>query len=403
VIAAAGIASSTSTLANGEFYQAAAALFGVLLLTGVVAEVRASRPPAGAPDADAWTRRSLGGFLALSVVVLTGELAALTVLLRQEAPAALQFIIGVALILGLVGVPGLVFLGVARDVVGGEAVVRWVRSAAITGAAIAAVVVAAFLLPAAFTGSPGVGIPNTSRSEHVESPAANSRVAAEARQAPAGGPESCLASRPPAENKALASELEALWFGAGGVGSEIAGCPGIVHVQHDPTVAWVLGVHAATGTVVSLGVAGTTRPALLLGDAARIGRELLRQGELLGASQRVKAGSGDLYVLYTRQGAGVLLRHELGHGGQEMPYMFLPPTVTVAWLAAMREQRRWLWITAVTGNAGQRAYVFRPVGGGAAVDVQYTVATGLAMRARYVYRVPTAPLNIEELESLLPS
>jgi hypothetical protein len=154
--------SSTLGLPNSSFYQTAAALLGVLLLTGVVTEVRATRDQSLADwSANQWSRWSLDCFLALSVVVLVGELAALTVLLRQEASPILQAIVGVSLILGLVGVPGLVFMGVARDVVGSTVVMRWVRITSINAAVIAGVVVALFVLPSIFTGSPGVGTPNT--------------------------------------------------------------------------------------------------------------------------------------------------------------------------------------------------------------------------------------------------
>jgi NPCBM/NEW2 domain len=154
--------SSTPGLRNGSFYQAAAALLGVLLLTGVVTEVRATRTESTADwPPNQWSRWSLYGFLALSAVVLVGELAALTVLLRQEASPVLQAIVGVSLILGLVGVPGLVFLGVASDVVGSTNVMRWVRITSIYAAVVACVVVGLFALPPIFTGSPGVGTPNT--------------------------------------------------------------------------------------------------------------------------------------------------------------------------------------------------------------------------------------------------
>jgi hypothetical protein len=399
--------SATPGLPNSSFYQAAAALLGVLLLTGVVTEVRATRTESIDDwQANQWSRRSLYGFLALSVVVLAGELAALTVLLRQEASPALQVVVGVSLILGLVGVPGLVFLGVARDVVGSTVVMRWFRIASIYAAIIAGVVVAVFVLPPVFTGSPGVGTPNTVSSEDSESGFATRESIARGehtREAP-NRQQECLRLPSPHGPRVQVDELEALWFGSQGVGSNIAGCPGVLHTHRNPAVVWVEGVNPKTGRLLGIGIAGAYRAALLLGDAAAVGSELLQRGELVGASARVSAGAGDLYLLYTKRGASVLLRQTVAMNGSEQPYVLLPPPVAAAWLGAMRETRRWLWVASVAQSGNDSVYRLKSSGSsGGSLTVTYRDATGEAIRSGYTYTTPTPMVNFEELESLLPS
>lgn len=268
---------ASGTLPNGGFYQSAAALLGVLLLTGVVTEVRATRDQsAEAWRENRWNRRSLYGFLGLSVIVLVGELAALTVLLRQEASTLLQVIVGLSLILRLVGVPGLVFLGVARDVVGTESVNRGFKIAAQVATSIALVVVGAFVLPSLFTGKPGVGTPT---------PAIPFNGSEESLPTVS---EVCARPPPPsAIGRRLAKELEELWVGPEGAGATTAGCMGQLHLGGRTGTVWIEGRNPRTGRLLSLAIAGRYRPALLFGDAAAIGLSLLARGELLGASSRM--------------------------------------------------------------------------------------------------------------------
>jgi MFS family permease len=102
-------------LQNAGFYQAAASLFGVLLLTGVVAELRVARDRE--PDSRRSRIRAVYGFVALTLVVLVGEFASLTVLLNQHSSRVLQLIVGVALIVGILGVTGLALLSIIRPLI----------------------------------------------------------------------------------------------------------------------------------------------------------------------------------------------------------------------------------------------------------------------------------------------
>jgi hypothetical protein len=397
VIATAVAPSTTQGLPNASFHQAAASLLAVLLLTGAITEARNTREQSSDDwEKNRWNRRSLFGFICLSLVVLVGELASLTVLLRQSASEELQLIVGVSLILGLLGVPGLVLVGVAREVVGVESVRRWIHLASLIAAIVAAAVVASFLAPSLINGEPGVGTPTrvAERKRPELVPPTPSVVA------------QCVQTRPAVGvPRAQAEELEALWFSTGSVGTRIAGCPTSIHVRRSPTVLWIEGIDPATHEIRSLGIAGQSHAALLLGDAAKIGIEMLNRGELLGASQRLAAGQGDLYVLYTRRGAAVLLRRTVGTNEVEQPYVLLPPSAASAWLGAVKESAGWLWPSIERHRAGILTYRLAPVDSSSrVVTVLYNSATGEAIRGAFIY--PAAPpheLNVEELEAALPT
>lgn len=147
-----------AVLSNAGFYQAAASLFAVLLLSGVVAELRETRDHDDDKSGDP-AALSLYVFLALSVLVLIGELAALTVLLREDASPFLQAVVGLALIGGLIGVPSLAFISVMRRAVESATIVRGALRAAKLAMGAAAVAIAGFIGQALLSGQPGVGTP----------------------------------------------------------------------------------------------------------------------------------------------------------------------------------------------------------------------------------------------------
>lgn len=150
------LAAATAPLLNAGYYQAAAGLFGVLLLTGVVAEVRASRDRG---DESTLSRGELVGLVAfavLSLVVLAGEVAAMTVLLRQRSSGLLQALVGYALYAGLFGVPALAFSQVVQRYTSPAARRRVARVGAVTLAA-GLIVAGAFIGQAQISGQPGVG------------------------------------------------------------------------------------------------------------------------------------------------------------------------------------------------------------------------------------------------------
>jgi hypothetical protein len=148
--------SQPSTLSNAGFYQAAASLLGVLLLTGVIAEVRSGRDRHSNDAVAKWDRAGLFLFSVLSTFIVVGELAALTVLLRQKASGALQSLVGVSLLVGLLGVPGLTFFDVLRRSLS-EATRRLVSRAALVTLATGTAAALGFLVQAALSGQAGVG------------------------------------------------------------------------------------------------------------------------------------------------------------------------------------------------------------------------------------------------------
>ena len=327
-----------SVLPNGGFYQAAAALLGILLLTSVVTEVRVARDRREGWETDRWLRLSVYGFLCLSLVVLVGELATMTVLLRQSASPVLQAVVGASLILGLVGVPGLALVGVMRDIVGSANVSRWLRGAALYTAITAALVVGAFVLPSALTHQAGVGTPTPpSSSPHfgraetsgpLETATPDSQEAIQCAHLP----------RDPSVPATLARALRSLWYGPGTFGTQIAGCPGRIQIVSGRRAAIAVGLDPRSMDPLSLGVAGPSGAGLLLGEAASIARTLFSREGALGASKRIDVEDGDLYLLYTYSGTILLIRRDLTNR-----YVVLPPPVAAYWHELIKERGEWLW------------------------------------------------------------
>lgn len=312
-------------------------------------------------------------------------------LLRQEASTGLQVVVGVSLILGLIGVPGLVFLGVARDVVGSESVARGFKVAAQLASVAALGVVGAFVLPSLLAGKPGVGTPtpatplNGSESSFPEG-ARGYGVC----------PQSQMTGQAP---HSIVAELEALWYGPGGAGAIVAGCPSTSAAASNGTV-WLEGRDPMTGKLLGIGVGGKYPPALLLGAAVPAALSLAQRGELLGASDRMAVSRGDLYLLYTRLGTDVLVRRF----ATEQRYVLLPSVVAAAWLGAMSEAGRWLWPESPDVEGRAEVYRLRPIDSeGKPVLVNYSVMSDEATRGALVYRAPVVPLKFGHLEALFPS
>lgn len=144
-------------LPNAGFYQAAAGVLAVLLIAGVVAELRSTRDGGNASGVARRRDRAFLAFIVLSGVVLVGELATFTVLLRQQATGLFQAVVGLSLIVGLIGIPGLaVSDAVGRMPLAEGARRRGVR-AAVVGVLLAVSLVAALGVESLLTGRPAVG------------------------------------------------------------------------------------------------------------------------------------------------------------------------------------------------------------------------------------------------------
>jgi hypothetical protein len=336
-------------LPNGGFYQSAAALLGILLLTSVVTEVRVARDRREGWETDRWLRLSVYGFLCLSLVVLVGELATMTVLLRQSASPVLQAIVGASLILGLIGVPGLALVGVMREIVGSANVSRWLRGVALYTAITAAIVVGAFVLPSALTHQAGVGTPTPPSSSPNFGRAETSGPPLETAT-PDSQEEIQCARLPvdPSVPATLARALRSLWYGPGTFGTQIAGCPGRTQFVSGRRAAIAVGLDPRSMAPLSLGVAGPSGAGLLLGEAASIARTLFSREGALGASKRIDVEDGDLYLLYTHGGTILLIRRDLTNR-----YIVLPPPVAAYWHELVKERGEWLWPQPPTAGEGQ--------------------------------------------------
>jgi hypothetical protein len=150
---------SRQPLANVGFYQAAAGVLAVLLITGVVAELRGTRDRPESPSDSKRRDRAFLAFLALWGVVLVGELATFTVLLRDQASGLFQATVGLSLIVGLIGIPGLAIYDVIGHLPLDSGARRRAMRAATVGALVAVALVAALVVESQLTGKPAVGSP----------------------------------------------------------------------------------------------------------------------------------------------------------------------------------------------------------------------------------------------------
>ncbi|HEX5374851.1 MAG TPA: hypothetical protein VFW48_01710 [Solirubrobacterales bacterium] len=158
------------------FYQVAASVFVVLLLTGVAGEIRDLRGRKtgdGEPDLEISRAYSLGVALVLSALLL-GELLALLVLLEPPPSDFQRMAVGICLAVSVLGVPALVVLAMWE-----ERLRRLRRSLVAVFAGIAAIlaVVGIYLASVALTDPP----PNT---YHVYGTCASGRCGLNERSTP---------------------------------------------------------------------------------------------------------------------------------------------------------------------------------------------------------------------------
>lgn len=158
---------------------------------------------------------------------------------------------------------------------------------------------------------------------------------------------------------------EPRWMGGGGssalarlgqawqaVGAEIAGCPASIRTTASADGRIVLATGLCEGLPVSLGVADSSRGAIVLGQAATIVQSLAEQ-ELRSVPSQVSVSGGSLYLVTTSAGTSVLVPRSVGAadsgahargcaGLAEPAYAVLPPALTSLWVALM-SQSGWAW------------------------------------------------------------
>jgi hypothetical protein len=145
---------SVSSLA---FYQAAAGVLAVVLLSGVVAELRSLRGDDSDTAGKRWVEASFYVFVLSCLVVIVGEVTALNVLADPPASDAQQLTVGVAVLAGLVFAPMNAALSVWRRLPG-DSGARGRIGAAVAGLGVVAVTFVTYsVIDTNVSGRPGLG------------------------------------------------------------------------------------------------------------------------------------------------------------------------------------------------------------------------------------------------------
>jgi len=154
------------------FYQTAAPLLAVLLLTGAFGESRAIREREADLD---WSRRDVAGLVLLVVVVVVvaiGEYVALSVLAHPPGTGGDQRIVAICLIVSLASVAVLAVLPVADSVARSARRTEsstglvWLGRVPIVLGAAGAVAAAALIAWPGFVGTPGLASPTIGGLDH---------------------------------------------------------------------------------------------------------------------------------------------------------------------------------------------------------------------------------------------
>lgn len=197
-----------------------------------------------------------------------------------------------------------------------------------------------------------------------------------------------------------AEELRRLWFGEGSYGAEAAGCPETASSVAGHPGVWIeRGTNPADGEEMSLGIAGATGAAMLLGEAAQIGAGLASSGRLVGAQPRVEVGTGDAYILDTAGGAAILIRSTLV--GR---YVLMPPALTAMWLAVVRSSG-WVWPESVGRQGTTTLYALRGENGTVMATARCTRdgACDLDKQGRTYAQATGADLILQEILAYAPA
>lgn len=143
-----------------SYYQSAAALLAVLLLSGVVTEIRTLRELAdGSSPPSASDAVSLVLFLCVLAVVLLGEVMTLNVLVAPPASPLQQLVIGVCVLVGLLLIPTMSVGRAWRRFPERSRRRVVVKSAVLLFGTVSILFVVGSLIYTVATGSPGLGSP----------------------------------------------------------------------------------------------------------------------------------------------------------------------------------------------------------------------------------------------------
>jgi len=218
--------------------------------------------------------------------------------------------------------------------------------------------------------------------------------------------------------------LASLWVGGpgrDGAGAVQAGCAQLARpVADHPGVYYALGV--CEGEIRSLGVASLDRRAeLLYQEAAVFAKNLAQAGQLLGASERTRAGNGDFQVVYAEPGSFVMIRARTSAGqvtpdpelapcarvkDENVKYVVVPPGLVGPWFDLVRDRGQWIWPTYDRSVHATGDFVFR-ADDGAGTVIAHGSCTNLVLcsvtsRGR-VFRTGTLLVTAETLEPYAPA
>jgi hypothetical protein len=159
-----------------------------------------------------------------------------------------------------------------------------------------------------------------------------------------------------------------------------AGCPWVAHREKlQPSRWWETGWCGVR--LRSLAVAGPAATAVMFGQVAILARYLAMRGLLDGATPVIDVGSGDFQLISTGYGNVAVMRPtRLGApvassraggpcaqpDGHFVPYVQLPPAMTMLWARLVEQRRSWVW-PAEDQSAPGRAYDFLANGPGGTI------------------------------------
>ena len=123
---------------------------------------------------------------------------------------------------------------------------------------------------------------------------------------------------------------------------------------------------------------------------------------ILGGSDRISVGNGDLYLIHSPAGTTALLRDQTVQTDSPdlaEAYTILPPPVLDDWLLEMEERAQWLWIYGEAPDTGTGRMRFRVVGSAIerayVTTIEYDRASGEAFRridGRWISNRPSGTL-----------
>lgn len=177
-------------------------------------------------------------------------------------------------------------------------------------------------------------------------------------------------------SQAIAGRLEHM-IEVGPVAATELGCPGTVeHVETSFGTLYWSEARLASGsnpTAVAVLCPGYQR-FIALWPAVDDVVQLLREGIPLGAPREIPryySGPGSFYLLYSPYGPYVLEQQALEIDGEAVPFIELPPSVSVATKSTDQEIKGWMWVSGPPNPIAGAHYELRSPSTGKREVVRY--------------------------------